>query len=434
MINYFRRLFTLMRENKLFSSIYIVGTAVAIASVTIVAMLFYVRIAPFYPETNRMRTFYMGTSHFMSEEENDMKTWFYSHKAVDECFRKLKNADVVTATLGNRNSCCIATAGDGEEFDACLKCTDCEFFRLYTYRFVEGHAFSKTEFEGGERVAVITDRVGHRVFGRESGFIGEPIKINNEVYRVCGVVEEASRLANNAFADVFLPYTSCSSYDSENPELPYYGDYTIKMLVSSAGQEEALRKELEEYVGRYNSYYPKLSGNDYEWVLGEAPRSFFQQGFDEGGGKRGNSIVWTVFGLFLLIAAALIVVPAINLSGMVAGRMEERLPEMGIRKAFGARRSQLLWQVLKDNFSLTLVGGVFGLVLAWVLMAVLRKMLLSNLFEMPTDTFIPGEVFFAPVVFVCAFCFCVVLNLLAAFIPAWLSLRRPIVKSMNETR
>ncbi len=265
MMAYFRRVLAIIHENKLFSGIYIVGTAVAIVSVTVVAMLYYIRIAPLCPETNRMRTLYMDHACFSSEKEHDTKVWKYSVKAVDECFRNLKNAEIVTASMANKWSCNIVKADGGEVFAARSKCTDNEFFRLYTYRMLEGHPFNKAEFESGERVAVITDKVGRKVFRRESGFVGKVINIDNKNYRVCGVVEEVSRLATNAYADVFLPYTSCFLYDEANAELPYYGNYDIKMQVSSAEQEAALRKELEEYAGRYNSYYPALAGNDYEW-------------------------------------------------------------------------------------------------------------------------------------------------------------------------
>jgi putative ABC transport system permease protein len=47
---------------------------------------------------------------------------------------------------------------------------------------------------------------------------------------------------------------------------------------------------------------------------------------------------------------------------------------------------------------------------------------------------VTGEMMFSPTIFVSAFLVCVVLNILSALIPAWLSLRKPIVESMNEKR
>lgn len=125
---------------------------------------------------------------------------------------------------------------------------------------------------------------------------------------------------------------------------------------------------------------------------------------------------------------------------MIAGRMEIRLPEMGIRKSFGAHRSVLLNQVLGENLALTLIGGVLGLLLAWLSLVVFRDWLFALFDANPTlllegvSVDISAEMLLAPAVFVVALLVCMVLNLLSALIPAWLSLRNPIVKSLNEKR
>lgn len=49
-------------------------------------------------------------------------------------------------------------------------------------------------------------------------------------------------------------------------------------------------------------------------------------------------------------------------------------------------------------------------------------------------TRVSGEMLLAPLVFVAALSFCVMLNLLSALLPAWHSLRRPIIQSLNEKR
>ena len=70
---------------------------------------------------------------------------------------------------------------------------------------------------------------------------------------------------------------------------------------------------------------------------------------------------------------ALLLVPAINLSGMISSRMDDRLAEMGIRKAFGANRKQLLNQVLWENLRLTCIGGLMGLIVSWGLLVLGRN-------------------------------------------------------------
>ena len=123
---------------------------------------------------------------------------------------------------------------------------------------------------------------------------------------------------------------------------------------------------------------------------------------------------------------------------MIASRMESRLAEMGVRKSFGAGRGKLLGQVMWENLLLTLLGGLLGLVVAWVLIYMGREWIFSILSGMPipagANASVSGEMLFAPAVFGCALLFCVVLNMMSALVPAWLSLRKPIVNSLYERR
>lgn len=56
--------------------------------------------------------------------------------------------------------------------------------------------------------------------------------------------------------------------------------------------------------------------------------------------------LWATVRHFLLVLLVLLLVPALNLSGMISSRMEGRLAEMGVRKSFGAGRKILLSQVM----------------------------------------------------------------------------------------
>lgn len=64
---------------------------------------------------------------------------------------------------------------------------------------------------------------------------------------------------------------------------------------------------------------------------------------------------------YVIIVLVLLLIPAINMSGITQSRMRKRMAEIGVRKAFGATRSELLTQVLYENLLQTLLGGVLGL-------------------------------------------------------------------------
>jgi putative ABC transport system permease protein len=119
---------------------------------------------------------------------------------------------------------------------------------------------------------------------------------------------------------------------------------------------------------------------------------------------------------------------------MVASRMERQLPEMAIRKAFGAKRRTLLGEVIMENLVLTIIGGIVGLCLAWTALYGWRDWVFYVFSESDTlygtVPLLKGEMFFGPAVFAIALLVCCLLNVLAATLPAWLSLRKPIVESM----
>ncbi len=187
-------------------------------------------------------------------------------------------------------------------------------------------------------------------------------------------------------------------------------------------------QELKEVEARYNSVH-----QDQPVSMTLHLRSHYSKVWESIGDvfdAWNKNLTWYVVPSILL----LLLVPALNLSGMVASRMERRLPEMAVRKAFGAKRRTLLGQVVGENLVLTLFGGVIGLCLAWTALYAWRDWVFyafsdsSKLYG--TVPIIEGEMLFGPAVFVIALLACCMLNVLAATIPAWLSLRRPIVESM----
>lgn len=140
----------------------------------------------------------------------------------------------------------------------------------------------------------------------------------------------------------------------------------------------------------------------------------------------------------LLTLVVLLIIPAINISGMIGGQMDRRLAEIGVRRSFGATRGRLTRQVMFENFVLTLCGGLIGFVGAWLIIVFGRDMLLNLIIptweSIDAPARISAEMMFAPLIFIAALLLCLMLNLLSAYIPVRMSLRRPIISSLNSKR
>lgn len=357
---YLKQAWVLLKQNPLFSTLYIVGTGLAIAMTMIVAVVYYVKIAPVYPEVNRMNTLYLSSSRFQTGTEENKHTyqWALSYKALQDWFYPLENAVVVSGTLNSDMSenSYIQPADRSGDFQAAVKLTDPNFFRIYSFQFLEGKAFTQSDLESGIYTAVITEDLARRLFGTSEGVVGQTFSLNYINYRVCGVVRSASYLTHKSYAQIYAPYSVSPGYREPKYGLPYLGAFAITFLVKDDAQADALRAEIQEIVRKENLMHP----DDWTVDFWEQPTSHLLKVFQSYASQKFD--VWATVRYFLLILLVLLLVPALNLSGMIASRMENRLSEMGVRKSFGAGRNRLLSQVMWENLLLTLFGGD-----AWVI-------------------------------------------------------------------
>ena len=432
---YFKQAWQMMKQQRLFSALYILGTGLAIAMTLVVVLIYYVKIAPIYPEVNRGRTLYIQTISF----KKDGSQWqnAASYQAVKEWFYPLKNAQAVSASLMDQRSenSYIQPEDRSGDFKVKTQFVDPAFFRIYEFSFYEGGPFTEAEWQGGLPVAVITDALAKRLFGTTTGVVGRRFSMNFVEYRVGGVVRAASYLMSDSFADVYLPYTVVPGYDQVRiPQLTYVGPFDLTFLVKDDAQAEALKQEVNEMVRKIN-----LQQGESGWQVNlyNQPRSHLLKVF-QGWDFYEEFDVWATARQLLLIVLVLLLVPSLNLSGMIASRMEGRLAEMGVRKSFGASRKVLLKQVMWENLLLTLLGGALGLVLSWLAVYAGRDwvfMMMDDWAILPpaeVEVALSAEMLFAPLVFLAALLVCLFINVLSALLPAWHSLRQPIVKSLNE--
>ena len=446
-MRHIRQAFSMMREEKLFSAIHIAGTAMAIAFTMVMAIVYYIKLAPIYPEVNRMRTIYFAGIRI--EAENDgMGEMPFSAKAFEEWFQSSKNIEYCSPTLlaagtGKVWGRCHDSVVRGKEeyIDITKNLVSADYFKIYEYNFLEGRPFTKQEVEAKDAVCVITDELAERLFGKGTDAIGHMVKIeDSSEMRVVGVVRSTGPLTPDSYADIIMPYTTIDIHSNS----PYHGLFSIVATVKDSEHLQALKQELDETAKRVQAadLTPTISfgeGVKMTMVLTREMETHPMHVLRTENRGEGLEITtgWQLIKHYSSILFVLLFVPALNLCGIIAGRMERRTAEMGVRKTFGARRRTLLNQVVAENLVLTSIGGIIGLALSWLAIYAFRAEILGMFFDNSTLTSAPivsGEMLFAPALFLGAFVAVVVLNLLAAVVPAWWSLRKPIVESMMEKR
>ena len=429
--------FALMRENKLFSAIYIAGTAVAIASAMVVAIVLNIMLVNNYPEMHRDRTLYVNVSQYKESEIGGPIMCGCSTLAVDELFNKM---ECVELAIGDHSSNQMSVNTDSIPFvqsQVDVHQCDYRFFRFYDFDFIEGRPFSEQEFRDSMNVCVITDKLAKKL--GLTTHDQSTIYLGSFPFRIVGIVRGASIMMNASYSEVYIPYKTPHMLRVMDSPNSYEGDLGVRVLLKKGYTRNDFLKEVEPLRSRYEAVQSSAQGERVYFTV-EAHSQFFSvfnsfNSDDESISDMGKNLL-----LPALLMLFFLMLPALNLSSLVSNRMERRRPEMGIRKAFGAKWRTLLSEVINENLILTLCGGFVGWILSWLFIVCVKDTHFVRMFVYRIDNEPLGDValnfkmFFTPTLFLVVFLCCAILNLLVALIPAWRSLKSPIVESLNQKK
>lgn len=432
---YFKQAWNLMKQNRFFSFIYILGTGLAISMVMLMAIVYHIRTANIEPEVNRDRMLYMPGGQVSYKHGDSSFQFGLAGHSARECLGKMQKPEAVAIytmflTLVAGDSYIQLPGGD-EAWKVSLSGTNDDYWKVFRFRFLEGQPFGTEEFEAGITRAVISASTARRLFGSTTEVLGKHFLLNEVEYTVCGVVQDVSAVTATACADVWVPYTTISVIKNAgtDEESRTVGPLDACLLAHSSDDFDAIRKELDVEIRRYNTTLTDGSLELRVPLLTHGQRTIYVF-------TSSSNIGWVV-NLFLLLIFLFLLIPALNLSGLNASRMQERISELGVRKVFGAWRSRLFMQLFIENMVLLLPGGVVGLLFSFILVGLLREVLLSAgvfAFFMGTEVSLnltPGMLLNIEV-FGYAFAACLLLNLLSSVIPVWRALRMNIIDAINN--
>ncbi len=425
---YLKQALNLLKQEKLFSSIYILGTGLSIMVVMVLSIVFYVKIANIYPELNRSRVLCVkNAAEFY--ENGGMSASQLAYSTVEKCFYSLKTAEAVTGIHNTFDANYVQPVGSKEQLPVKVKFIDTSFWTVFPFRFIDGKPFTEADMQSGIHTAVISESLAKRVF-RRTDVTGEYISLDFRNYRVSGVVKDVSSVTETTYAQLWVPYTVDPDYDWAFGRNQTLGSFYAFMLAPSASELEKVRQEALDNIHRFDQ---SLEGLVFS-VYGQPDNQW--QSVLRIRGIKDFKFSWILI-FYGVIFFILLLIPAVSLSGMTESRMERRLAETGIRRAFGARTTNLLNQILTENFLFTLLGGIVGLLFSYLFVLINSQWVLQlvgggRYADIATDViFTPAMLINLPV-FCIALIICFVLNLLSAFIPAWRASRREIIYSLTS--
>lgn len=422
---YFKQALQLMKENPFFSVISILGTAVAIALIMVIVIIYQLQTANYKPEVNRERMLYITST--CSTRPHHKSTSPASILLAKECFYPLQTPETVTA-VSLLNERLVTSADRTKRMKCNLRSTDAYFWQVFSFDFLCGKPFVQTDVTSGISRAVITEQVARKIFGSVD-VEGKEIEIGRRLYRIAGVVKDVSPIARDSYAHVWVPYPAeeLRKTKDECKDDTFGGEYTICLLARSASDFDKIKEEVVQSVKQFNSTLQESEVSIYS-----QPDNLFAH----------NHRIWDSIDIdvqkiitqYLIALLVLLMVPALNLSGLTSSRMKKRMGELGVRKAFGATRGTLIGQIVTENLLLTLIGGVMGLVFSYIGVVLLKEWFFTawNTYDAGTEIEVSAAALLSPAIFASALVFCLVLNLLSALIPAWRAASNNIVSSLND--
>ncbi len=220
-----------------------------------------------------------------------------------------------------------------------------EYFSIRNMPLAKGQIFTEDDVRRRAKVAVIGDTVRENLFNGIDP-IGKDIKINGQNFRVIGLVQKRGAAGwRNPDDQVTIPYTTAM-------RRVFGVDYLNRISVQAVSQDRMLQAqdEILAAIARAHRTPPDAEPD---------VRIFNQADITESANQQ------TAFLTMLLAGIALVslVVGGIGIMNIMLVSVTERTREIGIRKAIGARRRDILLQFLIESVTLSLAGGLIGVLL-----------------------------------------------------------------------
>ena len=233
-----------------------------------------------------------------------------------------------------------------------------EYQEVRNFPVGEGEFIGPGHVESNANVAVLGSQVALDLYGFRSP-IGQPVRINGRQFEVIGVLEEKGGSSFFSFDDrVMVPITT--AYYRLASSRTSQGGISVQTINVQMGTVEAMDAALRE-VATVLRLRHRLSGEDDFTVTN-------QQETIEALQEATNAFVF-----FLgAIAGISLLVGGIGIMNIMLVSVTERTREIGIRKAMGAKRRDILLQFVSEATLLSLGGGGVGLLLGWGLTLLLN--------------------------------------------------------------
>ncbi len=212
-----------------------------------------------------------------------------------------------------------------------------------------GRNFSHVEYAASSRVVVLNRKSRETLFGGRDP-IGATIRINGQPFVVVGVYQDPSAAFGSAGPPVlFMPHTAFVKVAEFSR-----GWMRIGVIPTEAATMGEAMDQVTVAMRTARGLKP-TQRNNFSLIAGDKLIDVF------------NSVTAGFFGVMLALSSVGLLVGGIGVVAIMMISVTERTREIGVRKALGATRREIMFQFLVEAATLTLLGGLVGMAMGWII-------------------------------------------------------------------
>jgi putative ABC transport system permease protein len=407
----FKMAFDTLRGNKLRSFLTIVGVVVGVITVMLISSIISginvaveKEVESFGTRSIFLYKMEIGIRTSAPTREERMRKPLTMEDA--EAIKRLPSIEVAVPFLDVSNnffgSKVLVTGKNGKTSSAVqLQGTTADVEKAPGEILVSGRWFSPTESEENVNVCVIGTSVIESYFPFEDP-LGQTLEVGGTEFRVIGTLQKREQLfggggGNNDQSNViYMPMGSAR-------KLKPNADDMFILAVANEGMLSRAKDDVQDLlrVRRHVQYGEK---NNFSMETAASLIDQFQ------------AITGGVFLAMVVISSVGLMIGGIGVMNIMLVSVTERTREIGIRKAIGAKQSDILLQFLIEAATLTGFGGVIGLLIGWLLTFIVKLIMPS---------YVP---LWAPIA---GFCASVGIGIIFGLFPAWKAARLDPIESLR---
>ncbi|MEW6127776.1 MAG: ABC transporter permease [Acidobacteriota bacterium] len=229
--------------------------------------------------------------------------------------------------------------------------------RLRNVYIQSGRFFTVSEEQHRAQVAVIGASVAETLYGGIDP-VGKEIEVEGEIFSIIGVMDKApgGLFGGDAVEDreLLIPFSTVKSKHPEIEEITI----TVKSKPKQFGR---MTDEVTELMRRRRGV-PADKPNNFGLTTPEGIFDIL------------NQIAYGASVIVVPLSAAGLLVGGIGVMNIMLVSVTERTKEIGIRRAIGAKKGDIIWQFLTEAITLTGTGGLIGIFVGWLVSLILRML------------------------------------------------------------